>query len=182
MIPGVEKVIADFKSGDYTTALADALTILPEAEKAYTDCTASKPFGDEKKCIADIEAMIPDLEKAIADLKAGKKLAFMIEAKILMPKAEAAYAECLGGGEHKRMPKLHHKMMKLMKTVESGNPEDLPTCIADLESMIPGVEKVIADFKSGDYTTALADAMTLLPEAEKAYTDCTASSHPFEKP
>jgi len=44
--------------------------------------------------------------------------------------------------------------------------------------MIPGVEKVIADFKSGDYTSALADAMTLLPEAEKAYTDCTASAAP----
>jgi hypothetical protein len=42
MIPGAEKVIADFKSGDYTTALADAMTLLPEAEKAYTDCTASK--------------------------------------------------------------------------------------------------------------------------------------------
>jgi len=52
MIPGVEKVIADFKSGDYTSALADAMTLLPEAEKAYTDCTASaKAVGGRFKTI-----------------------------------------------------------------------------------------------------------------------------------
>jgi hypothetical protein len=129
MIPGVEKVIADFKSGDYETALTDALTLLPEAEKAYTDCTAStspskftvftaaKKVGDEAKCIKDIETLIPPLEKAIADLKAKKMIAFAIEAKILLPKAEAAFAECLGGGQHKKMPKLHHHIKKLMSTV-----------------------------------------------------------------
>ena len=50
MIPGVEKAIADFKAGDYTAALTDALAILPEAEKAYTDCTASShPFHKLQK-------------------------------------------------------------------------------------------------------------------------------------
>jgi hypothetical protein len=177
MIPGVEKVIADFKSGDYETALTDALTILPEAEKAYTDCTASEPkVGDEAKCIADIEGLIPGIEKAIADLKAGKQTAFIIDATILLPKAEAAYKECTGAS--KKMPKLAYGVKHVIKSLESGNPEDLPTCIADLEAMIPGVESIIADFKAGSYDKALTDALTLLPEAEKAFTDCTASAAP----
>ena len=50
---------------------------------------------------------------------------------------------------------------------------DLPTCISDLEAMIPDAEKIIADIKAGNYPQALADGMALLPEAEKAFTDCT---------
>jgi hypothetical protein len=41
MLPGAEKIIADFKAGNYDTALTDALALLPDAEKAFTDCTAS---------------------------------------------------------------------------------------------------------------------------------------------
>jgi len=59
--------------------------------------------------------------------------------------------------------------------LKTGNPEDLPTCISDIEALIPGVESVIADFKSGDYNKALSDGLALLPDAEKAFTDCTAS-------
>jgi hypothetical protein len=154
------------------------LALLPDAEKAFTDCTASEPkVGDEAKCIADIEALIPGIEHAIADLKAGKQTAFIIDATLLLPKAEAAYKECTSS---KKMPKLAYGVKHVIKSLKSGNPEDLPTCIADLEAMIPGVEKVIADFKSGDYNTALTDALTLLPEAEKAYTDCTASEKKFK--
>jgi hypothetical protein len=49
---------------------------------------------------------------------------------------------------------------------------DLPTCIADIEAIIPDVEKVIADFKAGNYTQALTDALALEPEIQKAATDC----------
>ena len=84
MIPGVEKVIADFKAGDYTSALADAMTLLPEAEKAASDCLDS----------------------------------------------------------HKKQ-----KLMWIIKSLKKVNKvEDLPTCIADLEAMIPGVENAIATF------------------------------------
>lgn len=34
-------MIADFKAGNYEQALADGMALLPDAEKAYTDCTAS---------------------------------------------------------------------------------------------------------------------------------------------
>ena len=51
--------------------------------------------------------------------------------------------------------------------------KDLPTCISDIEAMIPGVEGLIADIKAGNEAKALSDAMTLAPEAQKAYTDCT---------
>jgi hypothetical protein len=44
-------------------------------------------------------------------------------------------------------------------------PRDLPTCIADLEGAIPDVEKIIADFKAGNYTQALTDALALEPVA-----------------
>jgi len=62
--------------------------------------------------------------------------------------------------------------------LKNGNPDDLPTCISDLEAMIPYVEKVIADFKAGNYEQALTDALALAPEAEKAYTDCLSSKKP----
>jgi hypothetical protein len=52
---------------------------------------------------------------------------------------------------------------------------DLPTCIADIEGLIPGVEKVIADVKAGNETQALVDLLALEAPATKAYTDCTSS-------
>jgi hypothetical protein len=70
------------------------------------------------------------------------------------------------------------KLIDIIKNV--SHVEDLPTCIADLEAAIPDVEKIIADFKAGNYDQALTDALALLPEAEKAYTDCL-SSNPFTK-
>lgn len=41
MIPGVEKVIADFKAGNYEQALTDGLALVPDLEKAYSDCLSS---------------------------------------------------------------------------------------------------------------------------------------------
>merc|ERR1712172_153728 len=58
---------------------------------------------------------------------------------------------------------------------------DLPTCIADLEAMIPGVEKVIEDIKNQDYAQALADGEALLPDAEKAMSDCLNNEFRFER-
>ena len=72
MIPGVEKVIADFKSGDYTSALADAMTLLPEAEKAYTDCTASaKAVGGRFKTILKDDPKREYFEKQGAEFATG---------------------------------------------------------------------------------------------------------------
>jgi len=34
----------------------------------------------------------------------------------------------------------------------AAKPNDLPTCISDIEAAIPDVEKIIADFKAGNYT------------------------------
>jgi len=62
--------------------------------------------------------------------------------------------------------------MKVQMALKYGKPEDLPTCIADLEAAIPDVEKIIADFKAGNYTQALTDALALEPEVTKAYSDC----------
>ena len=54
------------------------MAMAPDAQKAFTDCTASKKsklsvskVGDLPTCIADVEALIPGVEKAIADIKAG---------------------------------------------------------------------------------------------------------------
>jgi exonuclease VII small subunit len=81
-IPGLEKVIADFKAGNYEQALNDGIALLPDVEKAYTDCLSSKPFekkvGDMQQCITDIEGLIPGIEKAIADLKAGNENAAIL--------------------------------------------------------------------------------------------------------
>ena len=48
---------------------------LPDAEKAFTDCSAiivdKKGFKDMPTCIADLEGLLPTAEKIIADLKAG---------------------------------------------------------------------------------------------------------------
>jgi hypothetical protein len=118
MIPDVEAVIADFKAGNYTKALSDALLLEPIATKAYTDCTASIPKGkfmkkimgkmnhfakmlnnveDLTSCIADIEAMIPDVEKVIADFKAGNYEQALSDALLLEPIATKALADCKAG-------------------------------------------------------------------------------------
>jgi len=218
MIPDVEKVIADFKAGNTTQALADLLTIAPEAQKAYTDCTASveSELKDLPTCIADIEAAIPDVEKIIADFKAGNYTQALTDALALEPEATKAYADCTASKPKsltsvRDLPTciadieaLIPGVEKVIAAVKAGNESealidllaleapatkayadctaskkgplgDLPTCIADIEAMIPDVEKVIADFKGGNYEQALTDAMALAPEAEKAYTDCTAS-------
>jgi len=115
LIPGVEGIIADFKAGNYEKALTDGMALLPDAEKALTDCTSSVA------------------------------------------------------------PKLLHKIIKAKNFLKNVKVGDLPTCISDIEALIPDLEKVIADFKSGDYTQALADGMAMLPDAEKAYSDCLSS-------
>ena len=129
---------------------------------------------DLPTCISDIEALIPGLESVIADFKAGDYDKALTDGLALLPDAEKAASDCLSGG----------KKMKLMKVVKSlrkiQNVQDLPTCISDIEALIPGVEGIIADFKAGDYDKALSDGLALLPDAEKAVTDCTSSS-PFKK-
>jgi hypothetical protein len=66
-----------------------------------------------------------------------------------------------------------HRMKKFLSKINVG---DLPTCISDIEGAIPDLEKIIADFKAGNYDQALSDALALLPVAEKAYTDCLSSA------
>jgi len=124
------------------------------------------------KCIQDVEGLIPGVEKVIADLKAGNQNKAIIDLTLLLPKAEAAYADCTASAK----PHIMHVLHKVNKFISKINVGDLPTCISDLEAMLPAVEKIIADFKAGNYDQALADAMTLLPEAEKAYSDCLSSA------
>jgi hypothetical protein len=73
-------LIADIKAGNEAQALADAMAMAPDAQKAFTDCTASKKsklsvskVGDLPTCLADVEALIPEVEKIIADFKAGNE-------------------------------------------------------------------------------------------------------------
>jgi hypothetical protein len=68
--------------------------------------------------------------------------------------------------------------MKLVDTIKNANPEDLPTCISDIEGLIPGVEGIIADFKAGNYEKALTDGLAMVPDLEKALTDCLDSKKP----
>jgi hypothetical protein len=42
-----------------------------------------------------------------------------------------------------------HKFKKFLSSINVG---DLPTCISDIEALIPDVEKIIADFKAGNET------------------------------
>jgi len=70
----------------------------------------------------------------------------------MVPDAEKAYTDCTSGTKELR---------------------DLPTCITDIEGLIPEVEAVIADFKAGNEAQALADLAKMVPDAEKAYSDCT---------
>jgi hypothetical protein len=147
LIPDIEKIIADLKAGNETAAII-ALTLLkPKLEAAYKDCTGSgmkvKKVGDIQQCITDVEGLIPDIEKIIADLKAGNETAAIIALTLLKPKLEAAYKDCTGSGKR--------TMSKFLRAIENADPNDLPTCISDLEAMIPDVEKVIADFKAGNY-------------------------------
>jgi hypothetical protein len=132
--------------------------------------------NDLQKCIADVEGLIPGVEKVIADLKAGNQNKAILDLTLLLPKAEAAYADCTAGSGKGK--KIHHIIQKIRYTLKNGNPDDLPTCISDLEAMIPDVEKVIADFKAKNYEQALTDALALAPEAEKAVTDCLSSKKP----
>ena len=39
LVSPVESVIADIKAGNYTKALTDITALVPDAEKAYTDCS-----------------------------------------------------------------------------------------------------------------------------------------------
>jgi len=176
-IPDVEKIIADFKAGNYDQALTDALALVPEFEKAKTDCLSSKKMefkqvGDLPTCIADLEAAIPDVEKIIADFKAGNYDQALSDAMALLPEAEKAYTDCLSSAKPHIMKRVH-KFKKFLSSITVG---DLPTCISDIEALIPGVESVIADFKAGDYDKALSDGLALLPDAEKAYSDCLSTA------
>jgi len=178
-IPDVEKIIADFKAGNYTQALTDALALEPVVQKAITDCTSHKKMefrgknvGDLPTCIADIEGAIPDVEKIIADIKAGNYDQALTDALALEPVVQKAITDCTSAARPKVMHKLHH-VKKMLSKIPVG---DLPTCIADIEAAIPDVEKIIADFKAGNYTQALTDALALEPEVQKAITDCTSSA------
>lgn len=61
--------------------------------------------------------MIPDVEKVIADLKSGDENKAILDLTLLLPKAEAAYKECTGSGK-----KVHHRIKKLQKALNSGKP------------------------------------------------------------
>jgi tetratricopeptide (TPR) repeat protein len=181
-IPDLEKVIADFKAGNYDQALTDALALVPAVEKAATDCLSSKKnefhalkshgLKDLPTCIADIEAAIPDLEKVIADFKAGNYEQALTDGLALVPTIEKAATDCLSTAK----PHLAHGIHKFKKFLSKINVGDLPTCIADIEASIPDLEKIIADFKAGNYEQALTDGLALVPEIEKAYTDCLSSA------
>ena len=174
MIPDVEAVIADFKAGNKTKALEDMLKLEPEATKAYTDCTSGKKLKNLKDlptCIADIEAMIPDVEAVIADFKAGNKTKALEDMLKLEPEATKAYTDCTSGiPKGKFLKKMDWIVKKLHKV------GDMEQCIQDIEGLIPGVEKVIADVKAGNEAQAMADLMAMAPDAEKAYTDCTSGA------
>jgi len=117
LIPGVEKVIADIKAGDYTSALTDGLALEPDVQKAITDCTSSVAphmyrkihhvkkmlmkidVGDLPTCISDIESAIPDLEKIIADFKAGNYEQALTDGLALVPVIEKAATDCLSSAK-----------------------------------------------------------------------------------
>ena len=130
---------------------------------------------DLPTCIADLEAAIPDVEKIIADFKAGNYDQALTDALALLPEFEKAKTDCLSGARKQKF----ERIVNVLKNVT--HIQDLPTCISDIEALIPGVESVIADFKAGDYDKALSDGLALLPDAEKAASDCLASSHPFKR-
>jgi len=93
----------------------------------------------------------------------------------MLPDAEKAYADCTSGitlPKKKMMKKIAH-LKKFLGGVQLG---DLPTCITDIEGLIPEVEKIIADFKAGNESQALSDLLAMVPDAEKAYTDCTSGA------
>ena len=152
--------------------MIDALKLEPLATKALADCKSSKKIefvtvvaenkvGDLATCITDIEGLIPGVEKVIADVKAGNESQALVDLLALEAPATKAYTDCTSSKFQKRM---------------DSRVGDLPTCIADIEAMIPGVEKIIADIKAGNESQALSDLLALEPEATKAYTDCTSSS------
>jgi len=131
-----------------------------------------KQYRDLPTCIADLEAAIPDVEKIIADFTAGNYDQALTDAMALLPEFEKAYSDCLSSAKPHIMKRVH-KFKKFLSTITVG---DLPTCISDIEALIPGVESVIADFKAGDYDKALSDGLALLPDAEKAYSDCLSTA------
>jgi hypothetical protein len=92
----------------------------------------------------------------------------------MVPDLEKAASDCLSSGRRQ-----HHAI----KIIESMNKlkhvQELPTCISDIEALIPDLEKVIADFKAGNYEQALTDGLAMLPDAEKAYSDCLSSDKKF---
>jgi len=153
-IPDLEKVIADFKAGNYEQALTDGLALVPTIEKAATDClSSSKPHlahgfmrlrkflskinvGDLPTCIADIEAAIPDLEKVIADFKAGNYDQALTDALALVPTVEKAYTDCLSSGK---------QIVGKFKTVLKDDPKR------------EYFEKLGAEFASGFFTGAKVD-------------------------
>jgi hypothetical protein len=71
-IPDLEKVIADFKAGNYEQALTDGLAMLPDVEKAYTDCLSSaKTIGGRFKTILKDDPKREYFEKLGAEFASG---------------------------------------------------------------------------------------------------------------
>jgi len=127
---------------------------------------------DLPTCISDIEGLIPGVEGLIADFKAGNYEKALTDGLALLPDAEKALSDCMSSEKKERIMKIVDIISKVSKV------QDLPTCISDIEALIPGVEGLIADFKAGNYEKALTDGMALLPDAEKAVSDCI-SKNPF---
>jgi len=142
------------------------------AVAALLGFVSAEQVRDLPTCIADVEALIPEVEKIIADFKAGNESQALSDLLALVPDAEKAYTDCTASDDK------NHKFMKAIKRAQKMNVDnirDLPTCISDIEALIPGVEKIIADFKAGNESQALSDLLALVPDAEKAYTDCTST-------
>jgi phage tail sheath gpL-like len=100
--------------------------------------------------------LIPGIEKVIADVKAGNESQALADLLALEPDAAKAYTDCTASNKVAMVLTSENKNM-------FGKVGDLATCISDIEAMIPGVEKVIADVKAGNESQALVDLLAMEP-------------------
>jgi len=114
------------------------------------------------ECIADIEQLVQDGEAIIADAKAGNATAAIAEIEAIVALIEKAETDCKQSG--------YKKSMWIEKRV--ANLKDLPTCIADIETLVQDGEKIVADYKAKNVTDAIAEIEAIVALIEKAKTDC----------
>jgi hypothetical protein len=77
-------------------------------------------------------------------------------------------------------------LISATEVVTLGQPNDMQQCITDIEGLIPGIEKVIADLKAGNENAAILQLTLMMPKIKAAYTECTGSGvdqfKEFKKP